>query len=51
MTGNGQYASVLDISEVVQALPDISNPLYSINIEIDVCLLDHDTLNPGARKN
>ena len=50
MTGNCQYASVLDISEVVQALPEISNPLYSINIEIDVCLLDPDTIESGCTK-
>ena len=44
---NRQY---VNIAEIVHSLPDIYQPLYSINIEIDVCLLDEDTIESGSTK-
>ena len=40
----------INITDIVQSLPDIHQPLYSINIEIDVCLLDEDSIESGCTK-
>ena len=40
----------IDVGGIVGSLPKQNNPMYSSSIEIDVCLLNEDTIESGGTK-